>query len=179
MQALTVGLIGYGLGVGLTTVFGLAVVKTGQPPFLLPYQLPLFTLVVILFICMFAALLGIRKIYKLEPAVVFPWLISNNGNNGKLAVHVRGVTKTFGTGEACTKALKGVDFDARLGELLMIVGPSGCGKTTLLSVIAGTLEFDGGEIDVFDTSLHALKNREVTEFRKRNVGVSSFQTDST
>lgn len=70
-QALTVGLIGYGLGVGLTALFGLAVLRTGQPPFLLPYQLPLFTLIVILFICVFAALLGIRKIYKLEPAVVF------------------------------------------------------------------------------------------------------------
>ncbi len=67
-------------------------------------------------------------------------------------------------------ALKGVDFDARLGELLMIVGPSGCGKTTLLSVIAGTLEFEGGEINVFDTSLHSLTNRQVTDFRKRNVG---------
>ncbi len=71
VQALTVGMIGYGLGVGLTVLFGLAVVKTGQPPFLLPYQLPLFTFVVIVFICIFAALLGIRKIYKLEPAVVF------------------------------------------------------------------------------------------------------------
>ncbi|MDB6066592.1 MAG: transporter related-protein [Pedosphaera sp.] len=90
--------------------------------------------------------------------------------NGKLAVHVRGVTKTFGKGEARTVALKGVDFDARLGEMLLIVGPSGCGKTTLLSVIAGTLEFDGGEIDVFNTSLHALTNRGVTDFRKRNVG---------
>lgn len=71
LQALTVGIIGYGLGVGLTVVFGLLVLKTGQPPFLLPYQLPLFTLIVILLICVFAAMLGIRKIYKLEPAVVF------------------------------------------------------------------------------------------------------------
>jgi putative ABC transport system permease protein len=71
LQAMTVGLIGYGLGVGLTVIFGLIVVRTGQPPFLLPYQLPLATLVVILFICSLAALLGIRKIYKLEPAVVF------------------------------------------------------------------------------------------------------------
>jgi putative ABC transport system permease protein len=71
VQAFTVGIIGYGLGVGLTVIFGLAVLKTGQPPFLLPYQLPLFTLIVILLICAFAALLGIRKIYKLEPAVVF------------------------------------------------------------------------------------------------------------
>jgi putative ABC transport system ATP-binding protein len=91
-----------------------------------------------------------------------------NGNG--LAVHVRGVTKTFGTGEASVQALKGVDFEARRGELLMIVGPSGCGKTTLLSVIAGTLEFEGGEIDVFGTSLHGLKARQVTEFRKRHVG---------
>jgi putative ABC transport system permease protein len=66
-----VGLIGYGLGVGLTALFGVLVLKKGQPPFLLPYQLPLFTLVVILLICAFAAILGIRKIYKLEPAVVF------------------------------------------------------------------------------------------------------------
>jgi putative ABC transport system ATP-binding protein len=93
-----------------------------------------------------------------------------NGNNPELAVHVRGVTKAFGTGEARVAALKGVDFDARMGELLMIVGPSGCGKTTLLSVIAGTLEFDNGDVNVFDTSLGKLKNRDVTNFRKRNVG---------
>ena len=87
-----------------------------------------------------------------------------------LAVHVRGVNKSFGDGERRIQALKGVDFDARKGEMLMIVGPSGCGKTTLLSVIAGTLTFDSGEIDVFDVALQGLKQREVTEFRKRNVG---------
>ena len=80
-------------------------------------------------------------------------------------MHVRGVTKTFGTGENRTQALKGVDFDARLGELLMIVGPSGCGKTTLLSVIAGTLQFEDGEIDVFETPLHDLETAAITDFR--------------
>lgn len=88
----------------------------------------------------------------------------------QLAVHVRAVTKTFGTGEAAVPALKGVDFSARMGELLMIVGPSGCGKTTLLSVIAGTLNFNGGEIDVFGSPLHHMKPRDITEFRKHNVG---------
>lgn len=71
LQAWTVGLIGYGMGVGLTVLFGLGVLKKGQPPFLLPYQLPLFTLIIILVICTLAALLGVRKIYKLEPAMVF------------------------------------------------------------------------------------------------------------
>lgn len=90
--------------------------------------------------------------------------------NQKYAVHVRQINKTFGSGEARTQALKGVDFDAREGELLMIVGPSGCGKTTLLSVIAGTLEFDDGEIDVFNHPLHKLNKRQTTEFRMRNIG---------
>ena len=48
-----------------------AVLGKGQPPFMLPYQLPLFTLVVILLICTLAALVAIRKVCRLEPAVVF------------------------------------------------------------------------------------------------------------
>ena len=92
------------------------------------------------------------------------------GNSNSLAVHVRAVSKTFGHGDTRIRALDGVDFDARQGELLMIVGPSGSGKTTLLSVIAGTLEFDAGEIEVFGASLHRLRAREVTAFRKRHVG---------
>ena len=90
--------------------------------------------------------------------------------NGNLAVHVRRVKKTFGRGATGTMALKGVDFDARCGELLMVVGPSGCGKTTLLSVVAGTLEFDEGEIDVFGAPLHQMTPAAITEFRKRNIG---------
>lgn len=71
LQALVVGLIGYGMGIGLTSLFGFMVLKKGQPPFILPYQLPLGTLGLILLICGFAALLGIRKVAKLEPAIVF------------------------------------------------------------------------------------------------------------
>jgi putative ABC transport system ATP-binding protein len=95
---------------------------------------------------------------------------NGNGNGHPLAVQVHGVTKTFGKGEAKTQALKGVDFNVRQGELLMIVGPSGCGKTTLLSVVAGPLEFDEGEVDVFGNRLHEMRKGEITEFRKRNVG---------
>jgi putative ABC transport system permease protein len=71
LQTLTVGLIGYGCGVGLACVFGAALLKKGMPPFFLPWQLPLLTLLAILFICCLAAGLGIRKIRSLEPAIVF------------------------------------------------------------------------------------------------------------
>ena len=83
---------------------------------------------------------------------------------------MRNVSKTFGVGEAKTHALKNVNFDAREGELLMIVGPSGCGKTTLLSVIAGTLEFDSGEVDLFREPLHRMNKSAITQFRGQNIG---------
>jgi putative ABC transport system ATP-binding protein len=92
-----------------------------------------------------------------------------NGSK-QFAVQVHGVTKAFGSGDAKTMALKGVDFDARQGELLMIVGPSGCGKTTLLSVIAGTLAFESGQVNVFGNQLDTMSKSETTRFRGKNIG---------
>jgi len=88
----------------------------------------------------------------------------------KIAVKITTVCKGFGEGEARTEVLKEVNFEARMGELLMLVGPSGCGKTTLLSVIAGTLAVDRGEVEVFDSPLHSLDKRAVTQFRAANIG---------
>lgn len=45
-----------------------------------------------------------------------------------------------------TLAIKNLSFDVKEGEFLSIVGPSGCGKTTLLSIIAGLIEPDEGEV---------------------------------
>ena len=60
-----------GIGAGLTVLFGLGVLDKGMPPFMMPWQLPVGTFVVIMVICMFAALLGILRIWKVEPAIVF------------------------------------------------------------------------------------------------------------
>lgn len=90
--------------------------------------------------------------------------------SGGLAVGARGIVKAFGVGDACTLALKGADFEASQGELHLIVGPSGCGKTTLLSVLAGTLLSDQGEVDLFGTCLSGLSASEVTRFRCRHIG---------
>src|SRR5688500_3005460 len=87
-----------------------------------------------------------------------------------IAVSTRGVVKTFGSGDSKVQALKGVDFEAKCGELAMIVGPSGCGKTTLLSVICGTLGFDSGSICVFGHDLSRMRASEITGFRGKNVG---------
>jgi putative ABC transport system ATP-binding protein len=88
----------------------------------------------------------------------------------KLAVRISTVCKGFGSGDTRTEVLKSVDFEARLGELLMLVGPSGCGKTTLLSVIAGTLGVDQGEVEIFGSPLYKMDTRAVTRFRAAHIG---------
>lgn len=89
---------------------------------------------------------------------------------GTPAVRVEGVSKAFGPKDNQTLALAGVQFEADQGELHLVVGPSGCGKTTLLSVIAGTLRSDSGEIRVLGKSLGSFSDRQLTEFRGAHVG---------
>jgi putative ABC transport system ATP-binding protein len=88
----------------------------------------------------------------------------------QLAVSARGVRKHFGEGETRIEALRGVEFEARFGELSFLVGPSGCGKTTLISVIAGLLERTGGELGILGRPMDELKNTERVLFRRKNVG---------
>ena len=87
-----------------------------------------------------------------------------------LAVRCRAVAKTYGQGDTAVPALRGIDLDVRTGELLMLVGPSGCGKTTLISVIAGILEPDGGECALFGQSLAELRGARRVTFRGQEVG---------
>jgi putative ABC transport system ATP-binding protein len=87
-----------------------------------------------------------------------------------LAVSCLEVRKHFGEGETRIEALRGVDFNARFGELSFLVGPSGCGKTTLISVIAGLLDRTGGELTVLGARMDDLSGAGRVLFRRRNVG---------
>ncbi len=87
-----------------------------------------------------------------------------------VAIRCRGVTKSYGTGDAKVTALRGVDLDVRAGELLMLVGPSGCGKTTLISVVAGILDRDAGECTVFGEDFDRMRAGQRTAFRGKNIG---------
>jgi putative ABC transport system permease protein len=70
LQALIVGTIGYGLGVGIAAVIGWKTAST-ELAFRLPWQLLLFTAGAVTVICIISALFSIRRVMKLEPAVVF------------------------------------------------------------------------------------------------------------
>ena len=90
--------------------------------------------------------------------------------NHDIAVRCRGLTKTYGAGEASVMALRGIDLDVRCGELLMMVGPSGCGKTTLISVIAAILGQDSGQCEVLGRDLKNMGQKERTRFRGESIG---------
>lgn len=87
-----------------------------------------------------------------------------------IALSCRGVTKTYGHGNAAVQALRGVDLEVCIGELLMLVGPSGCGKTTLISVLAGLLQRDGGDCFVLNHDYKQMSLNEMTLFRRINIG---------
>src|SRR5260370_13972407 len=86
------------------------------------------------------------------------------------AVSCHEVRKSLGQGEAGVEVLRGVDFEAVQGKLTFLVGPSGCGKTTLISVIAGLLDKNAGQVELFGQDLEALAPRERILFRRKNLG---------
>ncbi len=71
LQALVVGAIGYGLGVGTASAWGMLISGRTQLAFRLPWHLLVVSAVAVLVICLSSAALSIRKVMKLEPAVVF------------------------------------------------------------------------------------------------------------
>ncbi len=70
LQAIIVGGIGWGIGIGAASLFGFYTLNT-ELSFLLPWQLFLLSGATMFFICMFAALISLWKVFKLDPAIVF------------------------------------------------------------------------------------------------------------
>lgn len=82
----------------------------------------------------------------------------------------RDLRKIYITGETQVHALRGVDFDIRKGEVLVLLGPSGSGKSTLLNIVGGLDRPTSGTLHYADTELTALGEREMTRFRRARIG---------
>jgi putative ABC transport system ATP-binding protein len=87
-----------------------------------------------------------------------------------VAVRAVEVVKWFGEEPTRTYAVRGLSFEARLGEILFIVGPSGSGKTTLLSLISGILRPSAGTVFVKGKDIWALEEDELARFRLLTIG---------
>ena len=78
--------------------------------------------------------------------------------------------KIYRTGETEVHALRGVDLAIPEGEVLVFLGPSGSGKSTLLNIVGGLDRPTSGTLHYGDTVLTALSERELTRFRRANIG---------
>lgn len=80
------------------------------------------------------------------------------------------VEKYFGNKSNVCCALDGVSFDVDAGEFVAIMGPSGSGKTTLLNCISTIDRPSAGNIYVNGVDVTALRARELTRFRRDELG---------
>ena len=85
-------------------------------------------------------------------------------------IEMKHLTRVYETGEVKIHALSGVDLEIERGELAIIVGPSGAGKTTLLNLLGGMDTASSGSIRVDGRELVGLRGRELTRFRRYDVG---------
>ena len=78
--------------------------------------------------------------------------------------------KYYGTGDTEVRALDGVDLTVERGEFVAIVGTSGSGKSTLLHMLGGLDRPTAGKVTVDGKDIFALKDEELTIFRRRKIG---------
>ncbi len=94
--------------------------------------------------------------------------MSKNSNS---FVKLRGVTKVYGSGEATTYALQGINLDIYEGEFVAIMGSSGSGKSTAMNIIGcldtpseGSYSFNGVDVGALDRDQKALLRRHYLGF---------------
>jgi putative ABC transport system ATP-binding protein len=94
-----------------------------------------------------------------------------HGKHGDFAIEAKGLVKRFKSGKTFIEVLKGVDFDARHGDLTMVMGPSGSGKSTLIAALSGLLRPEEGRVDTLDVDdLWKLSSGRIDRFRLDHCG---------
>ena len=84
---------------------------------------------------------------------------------------VNNLNKKYGKGENEFLALKNINLSINKGEFVCITGKSGCGKSTLLHILSGLDSPTSGEIIINNQNIYKMKEKELTIFRRKNIGV--------
>ncbi|QIL45125.1 ABC transporter ATP-binding protein [Acidovorax sp. HDW3] len=82
----------------------------------------------------------------------------------------QGISKAFTVGKVRAEVIKNSAVHIFPHELTLVVGPSGSGKSTMLSMLAGLLRPDTGQVQALGVDLWALNERELDRFRLQHCG---------
>lgn len=85
-------------------------------------------------------------------------------------IDVINVHKRYKIGENIVVANNGINFSIDKGEFVVILGPSGAGKSTTLNILGGMDSCDEGKIIIDETDISKFSNRELTKYRRYDVG---------
>ncbi len=85
-------------------------------------------------------------------------------------IRLRGITKTFGTGEGEFHALRGVDLDIDAGSFVAVMGPSGSGKSTMMNILGCLDTPTNGEFLFKGFHVERLTRDERALLRRRYLG---------
>lgn len=85
-------------------------------------------------------------------------------------IDIKNIAKAYGDGESKVLVLKGISLEIREGGFYVILGASGSGKSTLLNVVSGLECPDGGSVSYDGKDIAGLSDKELTDFRKENIG---------
>lgn len=88
----------------------------------------------------------------------------------KEIVVFKNVSRVYGSGEGLQKAVDDISFTINEGELVVILGQSGAGKSTVLNMLGGLDRQTSGEITVKDIKLKYMDDKDLADFRARNIG---------
>jgi len=83
---------------------------------------------------------------------------------------VQDLVKSFGSGEAETRVLRGLNLVLQEGELAALLGPSGSGKSTLLTILGTLMQPTSGSHTMLGVDLAAANDSELTAFRNLHIG---------
>lgn len=85
-------------------------------------------------------------------------------------IKIKNLYKKYKVGETVVVANNGISFSIEKGEFVVILGPSGAGKSTVLNILGGMDSCDEGEIIVDNTNISKFNNKELTKYRRDDVG---------
>lgn len=85
-------------------------------------------------------------------------------------IELKNVNKTFGIGIGKVQALTNINFEARTGELTLILGPSGSGKSTFLTIAGGLRQPSSGNVIIDGQNISAMKPRQLDRLRLNKIG---------